>query len=239
MGFFEKDQEGINASFYKNDFEGWDKNAEISYANNEIRQKERHRFFQMAYDYLSANHINGDYYEFGCHRVRTFKMSLSEAKRRNLTDMNFFAFDSFNGLPECGEIDKFPGFDKGALRTSEDEFDAIIKKHGLYLDRIVKIKGYYKDSLTDKLQKELSGKKSKIALVYIDCDLYESALSALTFIDPLLQKGAVLCLDDWNLYGADPGKGERRALKEFSRKTSWKFEEFLPIGWFGKSFIVV
>jgi len=232
-----KDHEGISREFYKNDFDDWDKNKEIDYNNNEIRQREKYRFFQLAYDYLAANFIEGDYYEFGTHKARTFRMSLSEARKKNMENINFYAFDSFEGLPEPQDIDKFSGWEKGALKTTDDEFDVIIRGHGLYLDRIHKVKGYYQDTLNNELQQQFEQNRSKIALVYIDCDFYESAVHVLDFIEPLLQNGSVICFDDWNVYKASPDKGERRAFTEFIAKTGHHFEEFITVGWFGKSFI--
>ena len=239
MKSYLKDHEGINTEFYKNDFNEWDKEKEIEYNNNEIRQREKYRFFQQAYDYLSANFIEGDYYEFGCHKTRTFRMSLSEARKKNLVNINFYAFDSFEGLPEPGDIDKFTGWEKGSLKTTEDEFDAVIRQHGLYTDRIQKVKGYYQDSLNGELQQQLIKKESKIAIAYIDSDFYESAACALDFIEPLLQEGSIVCFDDWNVYKANPDKGERRAFREFAGNKGLHFEEFISVGWFGKSFILI
>lgn len=225
--------------FYKNDFANWGKEKEIEYNNKKIRQKEKYRFFQQAYDYLAANFIEGDYYEFGCHKARTFRMSLSEARKKNFNNMNFYAFDSFAGLPQINDIDRFPGWNKGGLKTTEESFDTIIEKHGLCLDRIIKVKGFYKDILTTEIQKEFLAKGPKPAIVYVDCDLYESADAVLRFIEPLLQDGSVLCFDDWNNYRANPNKGERRAFKEFVTHSGLHFEEFISVGWFGKSFVFI
>ena len=225
--------------FYKNNFVHWCKEKEIKYNNRQIRQKEKYRFFQQAYDYLAANFIEGDYYEFGCHKARTFRMSLSEARKKNFNNMNFYAFDSFAGLPQISIIDRFPGWNKGGLKTTEESFDAIIKKHGLFLDRIVKVKGFYNDILTAEMQKQFTEKEQKPAIVYVDCDLYESAAAVLHFIEPLLQDGSIVCFDDWNNYKANPNKGERRAFKEFVDRSGLHFEEFISVGWFGKSFIFI
>ncbi|MBF0458463.1 MAG: class I SAM-dependent methyltransferase [Nitrospirae bacterium] len=225
--------------YYKNDFDGWDKDKEIEYNNSEIRFRERYRFVQNAYDYLSANSIKGDYYEFGCHTGRTFRMSLSECRKKNFTGMHFYAFDSFEGLPEIKDGDNLPGFEKEALKTTEDEFDAIIKHHGLYPDKIHKVKGFYRDSLTASLARSLKDKDSQIALAHIDCDLYESTVYVLRFIRELLQDGSIVYFDDYNLYRGNPNKGERRALMEFSETTHIRFEEFMSVGWFGKAFICV
>ena len=55
--------------------------------------KHRNQIFSANLRFLSGNRINGDYFEFGCHRCRTFRMALTEARRHNLREMKFLAFD--------------------------------------------------------------------------------------------------------------------------------------------------
>src|SRR5689334_5194659 len=81
------------------DLQAWARDDEISY-NQANRQTEKALFFRRTYDFLTDNRVTGDYYEFGCHRCRTFRMALTEARRHNLPSAKFFAFDSFEGLPE-------------------------------------------------------------------------------------------------------------------------------------------
>lgn len=235
---YEKDYEGISCEFYKNDFEGWNKQREIEYNNNEIRQKAKYWFFQNAFDYLGANFVDGDYMEFGCHKARTFRMALSEARKKHMDSMNFYAFDSFEGLPEASDIDKFPGWERGNLKTSEDFFMQLIKEHGIYVDKVNAVKGYFSDSLNFALQEKLISKNTRVALAYIDSDFYESAKDVLAFLENFLQEGSVIAFDDWNTYKANPNKGEKKAFREFREKSKWQFEEFLSYGWMGKSFIV-
>ncbi len=231
------DYEGINLNFYKNDFENWTKQDEINYNNNEIRQKAKYWFFQNAFDFISGNQVMGDYMEFGCHKARTFRMALSEARKKSFDWMNFYAFDSFEGLPEANDIDKFPGWEQGQLKTSEDVFRQIIKEHGVYVDKVKMIKGYYNNTLDSVLAEEFHLKNTKVALAYIDCDFYESAKDVLSFLDDFIQDGTVLAFDDWNTYKSNPNKGEKKAFAEFKEKSKWKFEEFINYGWMGKSFI--
>lgn len=235
----EKDYEGIYKLFYKSDFEDWDEKKKIEYNNNEIRVREKYRFFQLAYDYLYGNEVHGDYFEFGCHKARTFRMSLSEARKKEFDWMKFYAFDSFEGLPEAAEIDRFPGWEKGMLKTSEDMFAALIKEHGVYADKVTTVKGFFNESLTPVLQQDMLAKNSKLALAYIDCDFYESTVPVLEFILPFLQEGAIVAFDDWNNFKANPNRGEKRAFREFCEKYKdvIGFEEFLTFGWMGKSFI--
>ena len=59
------------------------------------RQAQKLAFFVNAFDCLYGNRVEGDYFEFGCHRGRTFRMALTEARRRHFDGMRFVAFDSF------------------------------------------------------------------------------------------------------------------------------------------------
>ena len=53
---------------------------------------------------------------------------------------------------------------------------------------------------------------SKISIVYIDCDIYEGALSALNFVTDYLQAGTVLILDDWFRNRGEPTQGVQGAV---------------------------
>jgi len=80
--------------------------------------------------------------------------------------------------------------------------------------------------------------ENKIALVTIDCDLYESAVPVFEFIEPLLQEGSEVYIDDlFAGYKGAPTKGVARAFLEFQRKSRWKFVRHLNVGWWGRSYI--
>ena len=78
----------------------WDEQQEISYNQNN-RQFEKLLWYRKAFDFKTNHNIIGDYFEFGCHRCRTFRMALTEARKHNLDSMKFLAFDSFEGFPLC------------------------------------------------------------------------------------------------------------------------------------------
>src|SRR5215469_7062885 len=100
----------------------WRHEDEVRY-NQANRQAEKYRFFIKAFDYVKDSRLRGDYHEFGCHRVRTFRMALTEARRHNLDQMRFFAYDSFEGLPATTSNPAHDVWQKsGALTTSEEEF---------------------------------------------------------------------------------------------------------------------
>src|ERR1700722_15816037 len=103
-----------------NALKAWGRDQEIAYKQTN-RQTEKALFYRRTFDFLTDNRVRGDYHEFGCHRCRTFRMALTEARRHNVESMKFFAFDSFEGLPDSSghsvEI-----WQRGALATPVDEF---------------------------------------------------------------------------------------------------------------------
>ena len=191
--------------------------------------EDRARFLQLTFDFLRSR-AQGDYYEFGSHTATTIRQALTEAHRHDMDHMEFYAFDSFEGFPEEAEPDIRPGRGsrRGRMATGEEEFLSLVRKHGLYLDRIHTVKGFYSETLTHELQAELL-KKSRIAFAFVDCVLYESARDVLRFIDPLLHKGSVLYLDDFYTFQGDPERGEQRALAEFQEYSSHRLNPHLSV----------
>jgi hypothetical protein len=219
------------------DLARWGRDEEIAY-NQANRQQRKLEFYQQAFDFLTDNRVVGDYHEYGCHRVRTFRMALTEARRHNLKEMKFYGFDSFEGLPEVENEVSVPFWQKGALATSEPEFLRLVKEHGIYVKNVRTVKGYYSHSLTKKLQAQMVAEGAKVSLVCVDCDLYESAVPVFRFIEPLLQEGTVIYIDDYYAgHKGSPVKGVPRAFNEHQRGSDFKFEAYMHIGWWGRSFI--
>jgi len=219
-------------------FENWSKDDLIKY-NQQNRQASKYYFFKAAFDFLYCNEIKGDYYEFGCHTARTFRMALTEAKRQQMDDIYFYAFDSFEGLPCCDKEDtNISGWTKGALTTTEDDFIKIIHEHGIYTNRVNTVKGFYNESLNKDLQNKLLKDGSKASLVCVDCDLYMSAKDVFNFLEPFLQEGTLVYIDDMFAgHKGSPYKGVYKALVEFEKQTDFVFEPHMQVGWHGRSFV--
>jgi hypothetical protein len=215
----------------------WGKEEEIAY-NQMNRQTEKSQFFRKTFDFLTDSRVKGDYFEFGSHRCRTFRMALTEARKHNVQDMNFWAFDSFEGLPELEHASSLEIWKKGALKTDVSEFMRMVNEHGIYTDRVHTVKGYYSDSLTPELHKSFAAEGKKASLVTVDCDLYESAVPVFEFMDDFLQEGTVIYMDDlFAGFKGTPLKGIARAFLEYQQKTKWRFIRHLDIGWWGRSFL--
>jgi hypothetical protein len=173
-------------------------------------------------------HINrpmaGYYFEFGCHEANTMRMAYRHF--RHLFDLDYVAFDSFEGLPEIQDIDKQDIWAKGNLKTTEQDFRRIVTRAGMPSHKLRTVPGFFDQSLTPALQAQLLPQKA--AVIYIDCDLYTSTIPVLEFCAPFLQRGTVIVFDDWNCFHGDPDRGERRAFREFrERHPRLQFEEFV------------
>lgn len=218
--------------------EEWGRDEEIQY-NQTNRQTEKAHFYRKTFDFLTDNRVHGDYHEYGCHRCRTFRMALTEARRHNLESMQFHAFDSFEGLPEPKSDTSVEIWKKGVLTTTEEQFMEMVNNHGIYTEKVFTTKGYYDNSLTKELQRNYLDSGRKISLVNIDCDLYESAVPVFNFIEPLLQEGSVIYMDDMFAgYKGNPMKGVSRAFLEWQERTRWKIVRHMDISWWGRSYII-
>jgi O-methyltransferase len=78
------------------------------------------------------------------------------------------------------------------------------------------VPGFFEETLTKKSAKDYGIKQARV--VFIDCDLFDPALLAMEFIQPLLSKGTVLLMDDYYSYRGDPRLGVQGAFAEFCRR---------------------
>jgi hypothetical protein len=223
-------------------------NENLDYLSNnqKFRQEQKFIFYRNAIDFLRDNSIYGDYYEFGVHKARTFSMCLSinEFFPSQVDSLfprvlnNFYAFDSFKGLPSSEEVNKHVAWNQGALSTNQEDFLLLLEKYvPNYKSKVQCIQGFYEDTLNDTLSKNLISLNSRISLITIDCDLYKSYKSCFDFIEPFLQDGTVIYIDDWNLYKGHDQFGAQKAFIEFISKSGYKYKNFMDVGWWGKSFI--
>lgn len=168
--------------------------------------------------------LHGYYMEFGCHKARTMRLAWDVCHGEH--DWTYVGFDSFEGLPEIQEIDKMPIWKKGACASSEQEFLQTVLQHGIPRERLITVRGFYQKSLTLELRDQLL--PTKAVVVYIDCDLYASAVPVLDFVKDFLQRGTIIVFDDWFCFFGDPDRGERRAFRDFRQQNSdMIFQDFI------------
>ena len=179
------------------------------------------------------NKIPGNYAEFGVFNGATTLEALAASRVYGLDELQFYIFDSFEGLPELDSKDVNEIFFKGQFSSSFDYFVNNLKKEGAALARFHIFPGYYNQILPELDLGELT-----FAFVFIDCDLYSSTVSVLEFIKDKLRQGSIVAFDDWYCYDS-PAQGERKAVAEWLQKNpDLELIEYNNFHWAGKSFIV-
>ncbi|MET0668281.1 MAG: TylF/MycF/NovP-related O-methyltransferase [Methyloceanibacter sp.] len=146
----------------------------------------------------------GAYVEFGVFNGLTLSIAHEVMPRH----VKLYGFDSFQGVPKDVEGLYLEGMCKCDLPTTL----RFLNERNVDWNRLHLIEGWFADTLTAARQKSIG----KASYVMVDCDLYESAALALTFVEPLIEDSAILIFDDWHGFqAAERGMGERRAFEEF------------------------
>ena len=105
------------------------------------------------------------------------------------------------------------------------------------LNQVTITPGWYNQTLNEKTKKTLNAKK--VALVWVDCDLYESTVPVLRFITDYLQDGTIVIFDDWFCYRGNPNKGEQKAFREWLKNNrNFSASQYIMMPPFGNSFIM-
>ena len=101
----------------------------------------------------------------------------------------------------------------------------MITKAGVPLHKVVRVKGWYDETLTNRTKK--THQLNRAAVIHVDCDLYSSAKVVLAFIEYLVQVGTILIFDDWYAFSNEEDMrdfGEQKAFNEWPLKAA--FEDF-------------
>lgn len=199
--------------------------------------------FKHAMEFAAHTASGGDYLEFGVWKGRTFTRAYhiwNYVKNfgKSLVPMRFYAFDSFEGLPEIKGVDLSTNeFKAGEYACSEEEFKARLKSAGVDLARVTTVKGWYDQVLNSETKKHLPLKKA--AIVLIDVDLYESAVSVLDFLTDYVVDGTVILFDDWFCFRGSAERGEQKAFHEWLAKhPDITASEYHRYNWKSNSFIL-
>jgi hypothetical protein len=200
--------------------------------------------FFRCFEFLKQNHIRGDVAEFGTFNGFTSKIIAKSIKKFRLGS-SLHLFDSFQGLPDisskadlnCYEVKDLAVWCKTSMTAVPNAEKGIFKTLSAILpsDRLNIHKGFYSDTL-HKTQF-----KNKLALVHVDCDLYQSAYEVLNQLvqSKALMDGTILVFDDYNSSRGNPNFGERKAIAEvFDGNVDYSLSLFFTYGWHGAAFIV-
>ena len=124
-----------------------------------------------------------------------------------LPDIDFFLFDSFEGLstPHCLDSvrDGLPQWQRGDFQTHEE----ILRFNLRGFPKVHVLKGWIPDRFPEVSER-------RFRFVHIDVDLYVPTLESLKFFYPRLNPGGIIVLDD---YGFENCPGAYQAAQEFMR----------------------
>jgi O-methyltransferase len=184
----------------------------------------------------SPGSLLGDYLEFGIYRGDTFIHACRRASSV-MPFMRFFAFDSFEGLPELSGPDIGGEFHAGQFACDRATFEERLQDANVDLRKVEIVPGWFDKTLTPSLKKER--RLTVASIVYIDADLYVSTVPILNFLTDIVATGSVVMFDDWFCFRADPNKGVQRAWREWlGRNQDITAQDFHLFGAYGKSFIL-
>lgn len=200
----------------------------------------RYYAIEQCAEYLVGAQVEGDYLEFGVYMGNTFSHAYQWISPIS-PGMKFLAFDSFEGLPKPKGIDIKDGysshFHEKQFACSQEDFEQNIKNKGVDFNKVKVVKGWFDKSLSPEKTSEYG--VSKIAVVWIDCDLYESTVPVLKYITPYLSVGSVIIFDDWRCYRNHPDFGEQLACREWLQANPQiHLSKLYSFGWNGIAFTV-
>jgi Macrocin-O-methyltransferase (TylF) len=162
--------------------------------------------------------VPGDLVEFGVSVGNSLEELIGYCEDVDLK-MNIYGFDSFEGLPQPSSFDPdywHQGQFAASYETVSRRLRTDVRPH------VHLLKGWFSETLSDPA---LRAAIRQVAFARVDCDLYQSAVDCLAFLEDRLSNGSYLCFDDWT---DDPETGETKAFFEFYRRTKHKFS-FKPI----------
>lgn len=153
--------------------------------------------------------VKGDVVELGCY-IGTTSLFIRRLLDERKENRRFYAYDSFEGLPEKNSQDSSVAgdqFREGELSVTKKQFLKEFHKANLQPPTTYKV--WFKDIQTEQLPE-------KIAFAFLDGDFYKSILDSLKLVWPRLSAGGVLVIDD---YQRDALPGVERAVNDFFGET--------------------
>jgi len=153
------------------------------------------RFLYYQNLFKQTESIDGDIVECGVGMGKSF-LSLALLIKCNSDNRNIWGFDSFEGFPEPSKVDKEAERNpkKGQYSVSLASINKMLRENiddeHFLRTRTTLVKGYFEKTL-----KTLP--VSKISLLNLDVDIYESYLTCLTELYPKLSIGGIVTFDEY------------------------------------------
>lgn len=169
--------------------------------------------------------VEGDLIETGVWRGGACIFMRAVLAAYGIDDRKVFVADSFEGLP-MPDPEKWPAdrrdklFKHRFLAVSQNNVENNFKKYGLFDDKVVFLKGYFKDTLPN-------AQIRKLAILRLDGDMYGSTMDVLDSLYPKLSKGGFCIIDDYAL------KGCKAAVDDYRSKHNID-SDMMEVDWTGR-----
>ena len=196
----------------------------MGWKNEQVSRGETEKILEVARECLG---VEGDFVELGCYRGDTSLLLAEVLRGYNRGDgggkpvensaKRLWIYDSFEGLPEKGNFDKSVlgvNFKEGELGVTKRE----VKERFLRANLPVPVikKAWFKDLTEGDLPE-------KIAMAFLDGDLYQSIKDSLELVEPKMANGGVIIVHDYN----NPAlPGVARAVDEWLEGRGCRVESF-------------
>jgi O-methyltransferase len=199
--------------------------ADLSSADREIiahvapytmTSLERRASLLGAVDHLVRHRIAGDIVECGVWRGGSMMAIALALMARGDTTRDLYLYDTFEGMSEPTEADRDPSGESAGARLARSERDdavwavaglddvqANLASTGYPRERIHFVKGKVEETIPTTLP-------SRIAMLRLDTDWYESTRHELIHLYPLLARHGVLIVDDYGHW-----QGAKQAVDEY------------------------
>ncbi len=208
------------------DFESLHRSVYGKVAGHTMTSPERIYSLMEAVKYIERNKIEGDIVECGVWRGGSMMAVAETLKACNNSSRTLYLYDTFEGMPPPTEHDTtYSGEKAGKLleKDSDKEKNLVwayssmetvregMQSTGYPENKIKYVKGKVEDTIRgDHLP-------SKIALLRLDTDWYESTYHEMIHLFPLLVTGGILILDDYGHW-----QGARKAVDEYFEKNPFR-----------------
>lgn len=164
---------------------------------------------QYCLERVLADDVPGDFIETGVWRGGTCIFARAVLRAYGVTDRLVWVADSFAGMPRP-QVDGHP-LDRRMQLHRENDVIAVsaetvaenFKRYDLLDEQVQFLKGWFRDSLPD-------APISRLAVLRLDGDMYESTMDALKNLYPRLSPGGFTIVDDYHIRACQEAVHEYR-----------------------------
>jgi hypothetical protein len=153
---------------------------------------------QYCLERVLADDVPGDFIETGVWRGGTCIFARAILRAYGVTDRQVWVADSFAGMPRT-QVDSHPldrrlqlHRENDIIAVSAETVTANFERYDLLDEQVRFLKGWFRDSLPN-------APISRLAVLRLDGDLYESTMDALNSLYPRLSPGGFTIIDDYHI----------------------------------------